>query len=198
MKRLRRTNRSAIQLPVAAEVLEARSLLSAGLAAVQGAEHHARDAVQQALIVAHAKQTLPVTAEITTVTPTPGLTKAFPAQLSISALKPTVGGPFSAQLKIIQNIPGAVVTITATISGKVQSIQRGLDGSKTLDLTPGRNNFVEKLKDSTGTHVVQSARTDGELMELKLDALGNFQSVELVELVTKSSPAETFDLFCSV
>jgi hypothetical protein len=71
-------------------------------------------------------------------------------------------------------------------------------GSKTLFLTPGRNNFVEKLKGSTGTHVVQSARTDGESMELMLDGSGNFQSLDLVEEVPKTSPLETFDLFCTL
>jgi hypothetical protein len=119
MSRLRRQSHCAHSIPVAAEVLESRSLLSAGAAAVHAATQHAaalhpaQHHSNQAKIPAF-KGTV-VAAETITGDP---LGDYRGADISVASFSPTVGANVSATFKILNGN----ISITGTFKGQITAV----------------------------------------------------------------------------
>jgi hypothetical protein len=122
MSRLRRQSHCAHSIPVAAEVLESRALLSAGAAAVHAATQHAA-ALHPA--THHSTQTTIPSFQgsvITAFAAAGGAPTYMGADLSVSSFSPTTGASMSAHFKHFIKSGNLASAITGTFKGKITAV----------------------------------------------------------------------------
>jgi hypothetical protein len=143
-----RPRRTPHFVPVAAEVLELRALLSSAGSAAHAAVNHA--AVQTHAIETGAGETHAVAphgfhisqnAQIQLGGGSPG---NVPVKFSISTLKSVVGSKVTAHASGVIITPGQRETIKATFTGTVQSVVPGA-GYTNFAITPTGGNIVIKI-----------------------------------------------------
>lgn len=149
MSRLRRTRCNSITLPVAAEVLETRALLSAGAAAAHAAVQHA-----QAQALAPAAKTVFDIDVTTSVSPS----THYSGTMTVSKVSVTPGAHITAHITVDL---GPHHTLKGTISGQVQSSVVGAQ-STTLTLSPG-GKLVERSPGLKPSNVFLPASTTTSL-----------------------------------
>lgn len=132
MSRLRRTRCESFSPAVAAELLETRSLLSAGAAAAQAALHHAQSAAhgaQPGLTPSAAKVVYDVEATLSFS----GQSLHVPGTMTVSKIRLTPGSHITAHVTL-NGLPKD--TIKGTITGQVQSWLVGVQDT-TVTMTTG-------------------------------------------------------------
>lgn len=176
MAQLRRRNRDSLEVNTAAEILELRSLLSAGPALA----HHAAQAAHHAGDLAPAAKTQ-VSAQFAFSN---GDTTGTQASVSWSKFKTTLGDHntlhFSATLD-------PHYTIKGTISGVVTNFSIG-KGDATITLTPG-GKIVEKLPNHT-----QKTLSPTGPMTIVIGPENTLDSFDVHYNVLNSNPALTCHL----
>lgn len=137
MQRLRRPRQRHESVPVAAEVLEVRDLLSSAAAAVHGAMHHA--AIQQAGgptagVAPGAAYHVSTQAGVSLDFDPPFF---LPGTFSLSNIKSVaVGTKISAHFSFtLTQSPGTTATLKGSFSGTISSVN-DFAGSKSIFLTP--------------------------------------------------------------
>jgi hypothetical protein len=137
-----RPRRSPQLVPVAAEVLQARALLSAATAA-HAAAHHAAvqsNASQTQALAPHGFH-VSQNAEITLGSGAPSL---LPVNFSISSLRPVVGAKVTAHASAVLTSPGVKETFKATFIGTVQHITPNGEAVD-FDILPTGGSIVIKI-----------------------------------------------------
>jgi len=112
-----RANRDAASLPLAAQVLELRSLLSAGAAAVHHATHAADHAVASTPDTHPVLPTIPVTVQVTA----PEVFFQIPGTLTITPVVLKAGAHVTIHASAVDNSGPTPLTYTAVIKGKITS-----------------------------------------------------------------------------
>jgi hypothetical protein len=161
MSRLRRLNSGSRLFHVAAEVLEVRSLLSAGGAAAHAAMHHAatHDAVGQT----HAAGPLVAFHGAASATVNIGDDKVdSPAHLSVSKFEVALGSKVKASFSLSIPQQGTHTSIKGTFSGTIINI-----AGSTMTLAPTSGSMTYSQK-SAGKTVKATATPDGNQLELSL------------------------------
>jgi hypothetical protein len=174
----------------AAEVLETRSLLSAG-AAVHAAVHAAQVATHSNPGAAPAivtKTTIPVTAQFDGS----GMFETDPASLTISPFKLQVGAHAKYSVTLSPH-PGE--TIKGTITGTVKSFSH-VGISNQVVLKPG-GSLVETIQTGSGHAQKATAKPTGNLTITLNFNTGNFITLDVNYAVLHSSPPITFDFQCT-
>jgi hypothetical protein len=122
MHRLRRKNEYSLGWPVAAEVFESRSLLSAGAAAVHAATQHAASLHPAQHQVTHLSS-LPFQGTVVASQTHNGLTNYPPFNLSIASFSWTTGANVSVNFKHSLKFGSFVNhSITGTFKGKITAV----------------------------------------------------------------------------
>jgi hypothetical protein len=147
--------------PVAAEVLEVRSLLSAGAAAVHAAQHHAAAHVQT--IEPHGFHGN-VNAAISIAG---GLPSDFPGNFSLSNVKDVVGAKVTASFSFSISQGGATLAAKGKFAGTIQKIV-GVGNDQFITLTPTGGSITFSSKDGKD-HSKATAFSDGSLLHLTLE-----------------------------
>ena len=145
MSRRRRLYGCSSISPAAAEVLEARALLSAGAAAVHAATHHAAIQTQAVESLAPFHKTLTT---LVTITDSPASSVA--GNFSLSNVNAAVGSKVKASFSFPVSSGGTTFSIKGTFEGTVDSVQAagGLT-TLTLDPTGGSIAVTEKAGGQT-------------------------------------------------
>jgi len=122
MHRLRRKNECSLGLPVAAEVLESRALLSAGAAAVHAATQHAAALHPATHHVTQAKIPSFQGTVLAGETLAGGTPLFRGATLSVTSFSPQAGATVSAHFKHFFKSGNAQASITGTFKGKITNV----------------------------------------------------------------------------
>jgi hypothetical protein len=146
-------------VPVAAEVLEGRALLSAGAAAAHAAQHHA--VTQAHAVEPHAFHGSVIAVELFGIDPP----KNVPGSFSISNVKVALGAKMTAHFNSTLNLNGLKISLKATYIGTVNLITP--QGQSTvLALTPTGGKLVLSEKGAGVPHVTATAISNGSTMHL--------------------------------
>jgi len=176
--RLRNRRGSSI-VPVAAEVLETRALLSSGATAAHAAAHHA--AVQTQAIAPHAFKGLVIAKE----TIQGGIPENRGVSFSFPNFSQTNGTKVTAHMSSLLSGPGFKETIKATFIGTITNVQT-VATKTTITLTPtgGNLNFTVI---SGGQHATLGAVPTATPMQLVLDG-GVFRSFSVTDVFKPNAP----------
>jgi len=179
MNRLRRGSRDVSPFPIAADVLEARALLSSA-AAIHSAVHHAQTSVAGPAASSGQPPIQPAITlanfQVTYQSPDPegGGTISFPGSLGISPVLLKVGARVTVTGSAAPNL-GTPTSMTMKLSGKVQSwAPQGVTTNVALSTT---GNLTFKQPGATGPfrHIVYHATNP---LVINLDSTGTFSVLE--------------------
>jgi hypothetical protein len=192
MSRLRRQSHCAHSLPIAAEVLEVRSLLSAGVhAAVAHAQHEVHTAAAQTVPVVvfpvdyHASLMIQGTLQGQAVNlkhlTFDGLYHGKPS----AAIEVGKSVKISINQTINRIVDGVQVnSVKGAITGKVTGIAGGSQGAQTLTITPSGHITASLKIAGKNVNVTLSANSASPL-SLSVDGSNNFEAVSGQYQVTK-------------
>jgi len=185
MSRLRRQSHCAPSYRVAAEVLEARSLLSAGAAAAHAALHAA--GTHQA---PHPAAQIPVQAfhgsVIGQVSPGADTPTLYPFKLSVSTINVAVNAKVTVQASYSLKILGTSVTFKATYTGVIQSFATVGEVTK-IQLSPTGGSFTETVKTPGKPIETASAFSNGSPMQINV-AGAQFFEFQATDVFPPSAP----------
>jgi hypothetical protein len=178
MSRLRRVRREVHSIPAAAEVLEARSLLSGAAAAVHSAAHHA-------LTAEHAPGAAPdagkpialpfdVTVQFTSLFPIGGPPVQTPGVVTITPVSATVGSRVTATVSAAVTILGNPALVGLSVKGKVLSSSSN-GSTTTVHLVP---TGTLRLTFSAGARNLSRTLRAIAPMTITLDNQGKFTLLE--------------------
>jgi hypothetical protein len=190
MHRLRRKNDCSLGLPVAAEVLESRALLSAGAAAVHAATQHAA-ALHPA--THHSTPTAMLSFKGTVIagqTPAGGTPNYLGANLSVASFSPQVGAKVSAHFNHVVKFGNAAATITGTFKGKITAVNSLGGGKFEFDVQETGSVTISAGGEKT------TAPPDGTPLKLYYNS-GLFQELKVNVVFPVSSVDVNYDLTLS-
>jgi len=190
MSRLRCIARSGGTIPIAAEVLEVRSLLSAASAAIHhalAAEHESAGAhVQQPATATPQQQAVGATVQSTTN----GDITQFPGNVIYTPGLPKVGAHLTIYAGAVVNNGGILFTTNIVLKGTIQHV------------SPHNNTEIATVK-ATGTisegvvgfpKTNQFAKTNGTPLTVTFDLTGKFLSFETSFALEHANVPTTSDI----
>lgn len=201
MNRLRRLNDHSLSIPVAAEVLEVRSLLSAGVhAAVAHAQHvlpaGSKPAVPTILFPASTDSTFDIHG---TVLGAPFVIKSL--HFTTTSQHPTGIAEVGKSVKftvneLIGQTQGDVTinSIKGTIGGKIAFINSPGGGANELEIVPSGHFTISATVSGHKINVTVSPDASHPLL-LDIDSVNNFGSLRGDYQLTKPTGATGFALF---
>lgn len=170
----RRQFRDAIPA-VAAEVLEARSLLSAGAAVAHHIQHAA--AAEAARAAPATLQNIPVTAQVTYLGN--ALAQVAATSFAITPLANlNIGDIVKVQVKFSFDIGGGHDSVTGSISAKVLSWDTHIAGGATVTLVNAAGSFVNHGVNKMGHHFTEKFVPNGLPLTIDVDGQGQFLSLQ--------------------
>lgn len=163
-------------LPVlAAEVLEARSLLSAGAAVAHQVQHAA--AAEVAHAAPAALQNIAVTAQVTYLGNALG--QVTPTSFAITPVANlTIGEVIKVQTKFSFVFDKVHFTMTGSISAKVLSWDTHIEGGATVTLVNAAGSFVTHGVKENGQHFTSRFVSNGLPLSMDLNAQGQFSLLQ--------------------
>jgi hypothetical protein len=183
MQRLCRTRQRQGFVPVAAEVLELRDLLSSGAAAVHGAMHHA--AIQQAASPATVPAPRPFHGLASAVFSIDGgLETDLTGKISLSKVNLAVDSKISAHFTFSTTVDGIKATLKGSFVGTVFGSNPISTGTQ-IGITPtgGSVTLTEKA-----LGLKAKAVPNGTLIELTLDANTKYSTMGETDVFVAGSP----------
>lgn len=193
MTRLRRTRSASTPLPVAADVLEARALLSGAAAAVHAAVHHSQATTHGsagAVTPSRAQLTLyQVTAQITLN----GDATDVPAQLFIAPVPLKPGAHVTVNVGFVTNLGGLMTDVVAKLTGTVKSW--GPAGVLTAVTLKAGGSIVLAPVGLPRSQIAKLVST-GAPLTIELDSTGKFVSLQTDFKTARSNPPLTYNFLC--
>jgi hypothetical protein len=169
-------------LPVAAEVLEVRSMLSAGAAAAHAVAHRAAEHVRT--IEPH-KFNGPLNVQIQVGVGTP---EVFPGTFSLSNVKLAVGAKVTAHVLVTETSNGITSSFKGTFQGSISKITTNV-GNNFITVTPTGGSIVYTQREpGTKTFIAKAFPTATPMQLVLVSSTGEFATLKVTELFPSTAP----------